>query len=68
MRPGFCHGKREALASTMYSLMAAGTERNQVLFGIAAGAASKLNVVYLQVLHSAADLAAPAIALQDPPL
>jgi hypothetical protein len=27
--------------------------------------ASKLDVVYLQVLHAAADLAAPAVALDD---
>jgi hypothetical protein len=50
----------------MHARMAFSAQRDQVVFLIAAGLAAKLKVVYLQILHTAADLAAPAVALQYP--
>ena len=44
--------------------MAIGTKGHQVLFRVVSRMASKLNVVNLQMLHAAAELAAPAVPLQ----
>ncbi len=44
--------------------MAIGTKGNQVFFRVVSRMASKPNVVNLQMLHAAAELAAPAVALQ----
>jgi hypothetical protein len=41
-----------------------GTKGNQVLFGIVAGLATKLDVMYFQPLHAAAGLTAPTVSLQ----
>jgi hypothetical protein len=49
----------------MGSLMAVGTQCNQVAFDIAAGLASELEMMHLEVLHATAGLAAPAVALKN---
>jgi hypothetical protein len=49
----------------MYLQKATHTICNKVLFVIAAGMAAELQVVYLQVVHTAASLAAPAVALEN---
>jgi hypothetical protein len=46
-------------------MVARSAERNQVLFGIVAGATAKLLVMDLQVRHRAAQLTSPAVATQD---
>ncbi len=43
--------------------MAIGTKGNQVFFRVVSRMASKLNVVNLQMLHAAAELAAPTVPL-----
>lgn len=48
--------------------VAFGTECNQVLLVISAGLAPEFQMMDLQVLHAAAGLAAPAIAIEDLPL
>ncbi len=48
----------------MHLFVAFGAQRDQVLFLVAARLASEFDVVHLQVLHTPADLASPAVALQ----
>ena len=48
----------------MHARVAFGAHRDQVLFLVAARVAAELEVVYLQVLHAPAELAAPAVTLQ----
>ena len=48
----------------MHPFVAFGAQRDQVLFLVATRMASELEVVHLQVLHAAAHLASPAVALQ----
>ena len=52
----------------MCPFMAFGAQRDQVLFLVATRMAAEFEVVYLQVLHAAADLASPAVALQHLPM
>ncbi len=51
----------------MHLFVAFGTQRDQVSLRIAATLTAELPVVYLQPLHTAADLAAPRVPLQNPP-
>lgn len=51
-------------AFRMHLCVAFGAERDQVRFLVPARVATELKVVYLQVFHAPAELAAPAIALQ----
>ena len=48
----------------MRARMAFSAQRDQILFLVVARVAAELEVVYLQVLHATAILAAPAVALQ----
>jgi len=48
----------------MHLFVAFGTQRDQVLFLVPAGLAAELEVMHLQLLHAAAELAAPTVALQ----
>ena len=48
----------------MHPCVAFGAQRDQVLFLVATRMAAEFEVVYLQVLHAAANLASPAVALQ----
>ncbi len=48
--------------------MTSGAKRNQVLFVVATRLAAEFAVVYLEVLHAAANLASPAVALQHVPM
>ena len=50
----------------MHPFVAFRAQSDQVLFHIATGMAPPLEVMHLQVLHAAADLASPAVALQYP--
>jgi hypothetical protein len=50
----------------MHLFVALSAQGDQVLFLIAARLGAKFEVVYLQLLHAAAELASPAIALQYP--
>ena len=52
------------ISALMCTRVACGTERDQVLFGVAAGMAAKLFVMDFQVRHRAARLTAPAVAAQ----
>jgi len=52
----------------MDALVAFGAQCDEVLFLIATRLAAKSEVVYLQLLHASANLAAPAIALQYLPM
>ena len=49
---------------SMYQGVAVRTQGNQIVFGVASRMASQLNVVNLQMPHAAAELAAPAVAVQ----
>jgi len=44
------------------------TQCNQILFLIAARVTTEFEVVYLEVLHTAAELASPAVTLQHLPM
>ena len=48
----------------MSLFVAFGAQRDQVLFLVAARLAPQFEVMHLQVLHAAASLASPAVALQ----
>ena len=48
----------------MHVFVAIGTPCDQVLFDVATRMAPELEVVHLQVVHTTAYLASPAIALQ----
>jgi hypothetical protein len=48
----------------MHQFVAVGAKCEQVLFHVATRMAAESEVVYLKLLHAAADLASPAIALQ----
>jgi len=48
--------------------VAVSTQCNQILFLIAARVATELDMVDLEVLHTAAELASPAVALQHMPI
>ena len=50
------------LSFSMHLFVAFGAQGNQILFHIATGLAAELEVMHLQVLHAAADLASPAVA------
>jgi hypothetical protein len=50
----------------MHARVTFSAQCDQILLLVAARLAAKLKVVYLQILHTAADLAAPAVALQYP--
>ena len=50
---------------SMHLFVALSAQGNQILFLITTRVASKFEVVYLQILHAAAKLATPAVALQD---
>ena len=53
---------------SVHLCVAFGAQRNQVLFLVAARLAAEFEVMHLQVLHAAAGLAAPAVALQHLPM
>ena len=53
---------------SMDVFVALGAQRDQVPFYVVAGLTAECEVVYLQVLHAAADLASPAVALQHLPM
>jgi hypothetical protein len=59
---------KESLDVSMHLLVAIGTERDKVLFLIAARMAAEFEVMYLQVLHATASLAAPSVTLHYLPL
>ena len=48
----------------MHLFVAFGAQSDQILFDIATRLAAELEMVYLQILHATAILAAPAVALQ----
>ena len=48
----------------MCSFVAFGAQRDQVLFLVATRLAAEFEVMHLQVLHTTANLAPPAVALQ----
>ena len=52
----------------MHSFVAFSAQCDQVLFHVATRVAAEFEVVYLQVLHAAASLASPVIALQHLPM
>jgi len=52
----------------MHLFVAFGAQRDQVLFLVPAGLAAEFEVMHLQLLHAAAELAAPAVALQHLPM
>lgn len=52
----------------MHQFVAFSAHRDQVLFLVGTRLASQFEVMHLQVLHPAAGLAAPAVALQHPPM
>jgi hypothetical protein len=52
----------------MHLLVAIGTERDKVLFLIATRVAAEFEMMYLQILHATADLASPAVALENLPM
>src|ERR1700690_690064 len=51
---------------SMHFFVTIGAQCDQVLFHIAARLAAELEVMHLQILRAAAELGAPAIALQYP--
>jgi hypothetical protein len=51
-------------AGLVHLFVATRAQCDQILFFIAARSAAEFEMVYLQVLHATADLAAPAVALQ----
>jgi hypothetical protein len=52
----------------MHLCVTFGAKRDQVPFDVAAGVAAEFEVVYLEVLHAPAKLAAPAVTLQHLPV
>lgn len=52
----------------MDARVALSTECNQVLFLVATRLAAEFEMVYLQALHTAAELTAPSVAFQHLPL
>jgi len=48
--------------------MTAGAQGNQVVFDVGSRVAPEAGVMHVQVLHAAARLAAPAVALKDFPV
>jgi hypothetical protein len=52
----------------MHLFVALSTQGDQVLFLIDSRMAAEFEMVYLQMLHAAAQLAAPAVALQHLPM
>ena len=58
----------ESLAISMHPSVTFNAQRDQVLFGIATRLTPGLEVMYLQVLRAAANLASPAVALQHVPV
>jgi hypothetical protein len=52
----------------MHPCVAFSAQGDQVLFLVATGLAAEFEVVYLQVLHASANLAAPAVPLQHLPM
>ena len=52
----------------MHPLVAACAQRDEIQLRIAARMAPEDEMVYLQLLHAATKLAAPAVALQDLPV
>jgi len=50
----------------VHLLVTVSAQRDQILLGIASRMASELEMVDLQVMHAAAGLASPAVALQNP--
>jgi hypothetical protein len=54
--------------ASVHARMALRAECDQILFIIAARLTTVLEMVYLQVLHAAAELATPAVALQHLPM
>jgi len=52
----------------MHPCVTFSAQRDQVLFLVAARLAAEFEVMHLQILHATADLAAPTIALQHPPM
>ena len=59
---------RAAAVSWMQLSVALSAQRNQVLFHVTTRLASEGDVVYLQLLHAAAPLTSPAIALHYLPM
>ena len=62
---------RAALAAASFSMhlyVAIRAERDQVLFFVATRLAAELEVVHLQMPHTTADLASPAVALHHLPM
>jgi hypothetical protein len=55
-----------AAGFSMYLFVAFRAQSDQVLFFVAARMAAEFEMVYLQIPHATADLAAPAVALQYP--
>jgi len=51
---------------SMHLFVALSAQGDQILFLITTRVASKFEVVYLQILHVAAKLATPAVALKHP--
>ena len=56
------------LLASMRSRMAFSAERDQVLFLVATRLAPQFEVMHLQALHATADLATPAVALENLPM
>ena len=54
----------DSVSFSMHSCVTICAQRDQVLFLVATRLAAELEVVYLQVLHATAILAAPTVALQ----
>ena len=52
----------------MHASVAFSTQADQVLFLIATGSASELEMMYLQMQHATANLASPAVAIQHLPM
>jgi hypothetical protein len=53
---------------SMHLFVALSAQGDQILFLITTRVAAKFEVVYLQILHAAADLATPAVAFQHLPM
>lgn len=54
----------EPLFFSMHVRVAVGAQRGQIVFLIAPRLATEFEVVYVEVLHAAAELASPTVALQ----
>jgi hypothetical protein len=53
---------------SMHLFVALSAQGDQILFLITTRVAAKFEVVYLQILHAAANLASPSVAFQHPPM